>query len=208
MHIRRGDYSYHCPGLADWGSEYTTFAKLGTPGLVVPLRPELQLDNPTGEWESTIPEGYTGYPPLPDYLDVPAVEDEAGEQVEGEGGEGKRRHDAALRHCWPSIEDIVRKAREVRLSQSPSPSVFNSTTATASKLDVIYIATNADPIFIHTLSTLLLADGWLKVTSTLDMERNLTPEAGAVNAAVDMAVLSAAEVFIGNGVSFYLSCDL
>ncbi|KAJ7192426.1 hypothetical protein GGX14DRAFT_380086 [Mycena pura] len=172
MHIRRGDYSYHCPGLADWGSEYTT----------------------------TIPEGYTGYPALPDYLDVPAVEGETGEQVEGEGEEGKRRHDAALRHCWPSIEDIVRKARDVRLSQLPS--LFsNFTTATASKLDVIYISTNADPLFIHTLSTLLLADGWLKVTSTLDMERNLTPEAGAVNTAVDMAVLSAAEVFIGNGFS-------
>ncbi|KAJ7246781.1 hypothetical protein B0H12DRAFT_753376 [Mycena haematopus] len=111
---------------------------------------------------------------LPNYLDVRA---------------GKSRVDAALDHCWPSPEAIVERTHNVRKDAA----------AAAHDLRRIYISTNGDPSWVKNLAALLTADGWELVASSLDME--LTLDETAVSQAVDMGVLTAAQVFIGVGFS-------
>ncbi|KAF7367928.1 SH3 and PX-domain-containing 3 [Mycena sanguinolenta] len=108
---------------------------------------------------------------LPNYLDIPA---------------GQSRRDAAYDHCWPAPEAIVARANEVRDS------------AEGRGLGRIYISTNGDPSWVTDLARLLAIDGW-EVSSSLDME--LTLEETAVSQAVDMGILTAAQVFIGMGFS-------
>ncbi|KAJ7264068.1 hypothetical protein B0H12DRAFT_1102754 [Mycena haematopus] len=97
---------------------------------------------------------------------------------------GVSPHDAALAHCWPSADAIVDRARRVREG--------------AQDLRRIYISTNGDRAWVGNLTALLAADGW-EAASSHDME--LTKEEQAVGQAVDMAVLTAAESFIGVGFS-------
>ncbi|KAF8190286.1 hypothetical protein K438DRAFT_1831734, partial [Mycena galopus ATCC 62051] len=114
------------------------------------------------------------YPALPNHLDVP---------------EGQSPHDAALAHCWPSAETIVARARQIRDGDGIAP---------PQNLRKIYISTNGDPSWVGNLTALLAADGW-EAASSIDME--FTLEQQAVAQAVDMAVLTSAESFIGVGFS-------
>ncbi|KAJ7024506.1 hypothetical protein C8F04DRAFT_1131281 [Mycena alexandri] len=127
-------------------------------------------------FQSSTPPGYV-WPALPDYLDVPA---------------GKSRHDAAFDHCWPSPEAIAARVHEVREAAASGVAYPHQ------DLRKVYIASNGDMNFIGPLAALLRADGW-DVSSSLDME--LTLEGHAVSQAVDMAVLTGAESFIGVGFS-------
>ncbi|KAJ7130670.1 hypothetical protein C8R46DRAFT_924759 [Mycena filopes] len=127
-------------------------------------------------FRSATPDGYV-WPALPDYLDVP---------------EGKSRRDAAFDHCWPSPEAIAARIHKVR-AEAVSGSKY-----ARQDLRKVYIASNGDSDFIGGVAALLRADGW-DVSSSLDMELSL--EGYAVSQAVDMAVLTGAESFIGVGFS-------
>ncbi|KAJ7196469.1 hypothetical protein GGX14DRAFT_526712 [Mycena pura] len=112
-------------------------------------------------------------PALPDHLDVPP---------------GMSRQDAALAHCWPSVDAIVQRARAVRAS---SP--------VGHELGAVYLATNGEDEWVAELAGRLRAEGYALVSSSFDMQ--LAQDERAVAQAVDMAVLTAAQVFIGNGFS-------
>ncbi|KAF7344133.1 SH3 and PX-domain-containing 3 [Mycena venus] len=98
--------------------------------------------------------------------------------------ENETRYDAAYAHCWPSPDAIVERVRAVREGRN---------------LRTVYMATNGEPEWVGAIAARLRADGWDQVASSLDME--LAPDEFAVSQAVDMGVLVAAEVFIGNGFS-------
>ncbi|KAK7039799.1 SH3 and PX-domain-containing 3 [Favolaschia claudopus] len=100
------------------------------------------------------------------------------------------REGGTLHHCWPSPESIVARVHTVRQ---------DAVVIRGQKLKKLYIATNGDPVWVRNLIQMLAADGWDNVSSSFDMEFEL--EERAVAQAVDMAVLTAAEVFIGNGFS-------
>ncbi|CAK5283500.1 unnamed protein product [Mycena citricolor] len=112
-------------------------------------------------------------PKLPDYLSTP---------------EGMSRRDAAHAHCWPSQHAIVKRARQVRAG-----------TSTPGNMKSLFIATNGDKAWVAELAELLKADGWSHVTSSHDID--LTKEEIAISHAVDMAVMTAAQEFIGVGFS-------
>jgi len=88
-------------------------------------------------------------------------------------------------HCWPNLTAILDKLRDVR--------------ALHPGLEVVYLMTNGKPSFVDGLKHLLYEDGWRSVRSGLDLK--LTDAAAAVSQAVDMALATWAEVFVGNGVS-------
>ncbi|KAJ7033565.1 hypothetical protein C8F04DRAFT_1104333 [Mycena alexandri] len=112
------------------------------------------------------------FPPLPDYLSQHTNES---------------RFDAALRHCWPSPEIIVERARAVRAE------------AHGQQLSTVYMATNGKPEWVTDVAAKLRADGWDMVSSSVQMQ--LSRDEFAVSQAVDMGVLVAAETFIGVGFS-------
>lgn len=99
--------------------------------------------------------------------------------------------DDYLEHCLPTIPQVVRRLNEIRAEHS-------------STLSRVYILTNAWPSYITTLSSALLADSWENVSSTSDIGRFLNKEQRYVDVVVDMALaVDKAEVFVGNGVSFF-----
>ncbi|KAK7039803.1 SH3 and PX-domain-containing 3 [Favolaschia claudopus] len=169
IHVRRGDYEYHCQFLADISADYTAWSALGTPGLSQKFHSRPLSQN--SSMSSNPP-----WPALPDYLDVPA---------------GVQPREAWLEHCWPSAEAIVARVGEVRDTYRSSPSP-NPT------LHRIYISTNGERSWIDGLTAHLKLEGW-EVSTSLDMQ--LTQEQRAVSQAVDMGILTAAEVFIGVGFS-------
>ncbi|KAJ7785176.1 hypothetical protein DFH07DRAFT_786890 [Mycena maculata] len=118
------------------------------------------------------------YPQLPDYLSVP---------------DGQSRAGAAYTHCWPSPTQMVERVRAVRAA-SGSGRVFP-----AQRLHTVYVATNGNAEWVRVLVDLLKADGWAKVSTSLEMR--LARDELAVSQAVDMAVLMSAETFIGVGFS-------
>ncbi|KAJ7063852.1 hypothetical protein C8F01DRAFT_1129564 [Mycena amicta] len=118
-----------------------------------------------------------GYPALPDFhsaKDTPNV-------------------NGTLAHCYPDIDVILEKIHSVLSPSSPSTQSFNPTH--------IFIATNGDAHWLGQLTHRLTNDlgGGVKVSSSRDFQATITLEERAVDMAVDMAVLQAAEVFIGNG---------
>ncbi|KAK7044367.1 SH3 and PX-domain-containing 3 [Favolaschia claudopus] len=115
------------------------------------------------------------WPQLPDYLEVP---------------EGDSPQDARFKHCLPTAEEIVARVGKVREEAMMS--------GTAPNLRRIYVATNGQREWMENLTALLKADGWI-VSTSFDME--LTLEERAVGQAVDMAIMTAAEAFIGVGFS-------
>ncbi|KAK7039802.1 SH3 and PX-domain-containing 3 [Favolaschia claudopus] len=168
IHVRRGDYEYHCPFLADIGAEYNAWSSFGTPG--ISQRPEFEnFSRPA-------------WPALLDYLDVP-------ENISG--------RDARFNHCLPTAEAVVARVGRVREEAKAA--------GIASDLRRIYVATNAEQGWIENLTTLLKAEGWEVSTS---FEMDLTLEERAVGQAVDMGILTAAEVFIGVGVSVTFLDDI
>lgn len=132
---------------------------------------------------ATYASGYNSWnllPSLPDVFNPP-------NNIE----EGSEAFEEFMRHCWPSIEDIVRRVRDVKLDYE----------ARGGKLRSIYVLTNGKQPWIDTLSEHLLMSGmgWERVTSSLDLTFISEPEK-LVNQAVDMEIARRAEVFIGNGV--------
>ncbi|KAJ7615942.1 hypothetical protein FB45DRAFT_757303 [Roridomyces roridus] len=132
--------------------------------------------------DPTIRSEHPDLPTLPDYLSIP---------------DGVSHEDAVWAHCWQTTEEIVQRVRAVRL-QSASGEHFP-----AQHLRRVYIATNGEREWVDGLTELLKADGWDSVWTSLDMQ--LTMEEVAVDEAVDMSALAAAETFIGEGFSSFTS---
>jgi len=90
-----------------------------------------------------------------------------------------------LQHCWPSIEQIKHKLRDVR-ARDPT-------------LTRVFALTNGKPGWISTMKKELLDDGWKHVVTTLDLD--LTWEQSGVDNAIDMEIAARAQAFVGNGFS-------
>lgn len=97
-----------------------------------------------------------------------------------------------LDHCWPSTEQVVEKLRDVR-AEYPG-------------LRRVYVLSNAGAWSLDALKSALEEDGWDDLVSSTDIV--LDSEQKYVAMAVDMAIAEKAEVFIGNGVSFFLGACL
>ncbi|KAJ6632311.1 hypothetical protein B0H10DRAFT_11762 [Mycena sp. CBHHK59/15] len=190
IHVRRGDFAQHCNNLADWGSEYNTWARLGYPTLHQHDSLDA-MDLPPNSDTHTGTDGPYRYPTLPDFLDVPP---------------GTPRRDAAYAHCWPDAAAIVRRVRTVRAQAAAGGASSSSPSGDARSkhyppqtLSTVYISTNGEPEWVGALADALRADGWARVASSLDMR--LEQDEAAVAQAVDMAVLVGAEAFVGVGFS-------
>jgi len=96
-----------------------------------------------------------------------------------------------LRHCLPTIQQIVDKVMEVQ--------------KVSKGLRRIFIMTNAQVPWLQDLKAeLMKAYQWDQVSSSRDL--NLNWEQKYVAQAVDMMIGERAQVFIGNGVRFFSSC--
>lgn len=147
VHLRRGDYSRHCPNLAKWGADYM---------------------------------GLNQYPTLLDRFDPSPYSNDS-----------TLKEEYYLSHCLPTIEEIVARLRTVRREHH---------TQSGKMLERVYVLSNDWPSSLEDLKCRLVEDGWLDVTTSVDLQ--LDPAQYHVSMAVDMAIAEKAEVFIGNGVSF------
>lgn len=137
---------------------------------------------------ATFAAGYNSWNLLPSLPDAYNPPQDASEGV---------AHDEYMRHCWPSVEDIVQRVRDVKRDYE----------ATGGKLKSIYVLTNGKRPWIDKLTERLLTSrmGWERVTSSLDLTLVSEPEQLA-NQAVDMEIARRAAVFIGNGVRLFIFC--
>jgi len=104
-------------------------------------------------------------------------------------------------HCFPEIEQLVSRVREVRAS------LLRTT-----KLTRVYVLTNGKPEWLRELEDALQEDArrerlneWEHVGTSRDLR--LTGEQKHNSQAVDMAIAQRAEVFIGNGVRHSVTCS-
>jgi len=96
--------------------------------------------------------------------------------------------DAFQRACYPDINQIVERIRQIRETEE------------GKKLRNIFIMTNGSPEWIEELKEALMKDHpWEKITSSLQMQ--VSWEQKFVAQAVDMMIAQRSDVFIGNGVS-------
>ena len=134
----------------------------------------------TSDWN-----GFNKFPALPDKFHPPH-----------DGGGGESTEDNLkfyIEHCFPSIEQIVDKIRQVLADQK-------EVHGTARELKRIYIMTNGDAAWLYDLKRALMRiKKWDSVKSSRDLQ--LGWESKPVAQAVDMLVGQRAQVFIGNGVS-------
>lgn len=132
---------------------------------------------------------YNEFPGLPDRFSPPPFP--SGGQIPEE----RARYRA---HCFPDMEQIISRVREVRAS-------LLSTT----RLTRVYVMTNGRPEWLQELKDALQADAerehldrWEQITTSRDLR--LTSEQRHNGQAIDMAIGQRAEVLLGNGVRFYL----
>ncbi|PCH42383.1 acetyl-CoA synthetase-like protein [Wolfiporia cocos MD-104 SS10] len=129
-----------------------------------------------GRWSSSY-VGFASIDALPDRLDVPQMDDES-------------RIVAYRAHCFPSVAQIVARARAVRDAEAA---------AGRAPLRDVYVMTNGDAEWVKELKSALTRDGWANAASSRDLVVN--PEQRYVKQAVDMLVGQRAQVFLGNGFS-------
>ena len=130
--------------------------------------------------------GFNEFPGLPDRFSPPVVHSQ---------GIASPEEDARyLTRCFPNIEQLVSRVREVRAELLPT------TTLTR-----VYVLTNGRPWWLQKLKSSLQEDArkegveeWEHIGTSRDLP--LTDEQQHNSQAVDMAVAQRAEVFIGNGV--------
>jgi hypothetical protein len=133
--------------------------------------------------------GFNEFPGLPDRF-YPLTESDQRPLGEGE------QQAWYSPHCFPSIDQIVSRVREVRRA-------LLSTT----DLTRVYIMSNGRPEWLRELKHALEEDAvrgtmgpWKHITTSRDLR--LTREQQHNGQMVDMAIAQRAEVFIGNGVRF------
>lgn len=149
LHVRRGDFDWHCSNLLYWASEFAGLCQL---------------------------------PNLPDVFTPPK---------RNPGKYTQQETDDFMRACYPSVEQMVDKVKEIRRTEQ------------GKSLDKIFIMTNGERGWVKELKDALSATGgWGLIASSRDMELNL--EQKYVAQAVDMLIGQRADVFVGNGVRFPL----
>ncbi|KAI9453286.1 hypothetical protein F5148DRAFT_1233692 [Russula earlei] len=136
---------------------------------------------------SAVYMGFNGFPGLPDKFPPPppyGPDNVPPEEVV--------RYN---RHCFPDINQIVTRVREVRVSLLPTTSLTR-----------VYVMTNGKPDWLRELKDALQEDArregldeWDHIGTSRDLR--LTREQRHNSQALDMAVAQRAEVFIGNGFS-------
>lgn len=143
--------------------------------------------------------GFNEFPGLPDKFTPPAsisgrFDDAYGYDL---SPEERARHRA---HCFPEIDQIVSRVREVRASLPPT-----------TKLTRVYTLTNGRPEWLRELKDALQEDArregldeWEQIGTSRDLR--LTGEQKHNSPAMDMAIAQRAEVFIGNGVRHFACC--
>lgn len=182
VHIRRGDYETHCQTLSREGIQFNSWDMLGTYSTKDPkppygLDPEIYPIDPRFINETL--------PALPDTLYSPPYSTDFPHDRHGRvDPAGLSREQLYKMHCWPNLTAIINKLRDVK-DLHP-------------ELEEVYLMTNGTPDFVDGLKHLLYEGGWKTVRSGLDLK--LTDAAIAVSQAVDMALATWAEVFVGNGV--------
>lgn len=128
-------------------------------------------------WGSDI-QGWYKHPELPDRFVVP----------NGAFEDPKNIEEQYNLHCWPTMEQITARIAEVRK------------TPEAAGLKGVYILTNGQREWVAELKGMIKGmGGWELVHSSRDLE--MTPEQKYIGQAIDMAISSRAQMFIGNGVS-------
>jgi hypothetical protein len=143
--------------------------------------------------------GFNEFPGLPDRFHPPASS--ADKYDENYGLDLSPEERARSRaHCFPEIEQIVSRVREVRAVLLPT-----------TKLTRVYVLTNGRPEWLQELKDALQEDArrermheWEHIGTSRDLR--LTGEQRHNSQAVDMAVAQRAEVFIGNGVRHLVTC--
>lgn len=125
---------------------------------------------------------------FPEFLDKFELPDGGG------GGQTSEENTKTyIRHCYPSIEQIVEKVKEVRMKA-------------ADPLRYLYIMTNGQKPWVEELKSALAHDmSWDQLSSSRDLR--ITWEQKFVAQCLDMYVAQRAQVFIGNGVSALFSGD-
>jgi hypothetical protein len=130
--------------------------------------------------------GFNEFPGLPDRFFPPTVHSR---------GHASPEELARYRaHCFPDIDQIVSRVRDVRAS-------LLSTTI----LTRVYVLTNGRPEWLQELKNALQEDAriegmdeWEHIGTSRDLR--LTREQRHNSQAVDMAIAQRSEIFIGNGV--------
>jgi len=119
----------------------------------------------------------------------PGTTDEDVTLVEGTGGSLTQDSvDAFQRACYPTINQIVERVRQIRQTEE------------GKGLRNIFITTNGSPEWVEGLKEALMKDHpWKLIASSLQMR--VTWEQKFVSSAVDMMIAQRSDVFIGNGVS-------
>ena len=128
------------------------------------------------EWQAKF-FGYNAFPSFTDKLTVP------------EDASAADKAEIYRMHCFPEIDDIVRKIEEVRSSEA------------SHGIENLYIMTNGPSAWIADLKKALMSSSssWNRITSSREIIVNHEQE--YVKQAVDMLIGQRAQVFIGNGVS-------
>jgi hypothetical protein len=132
-------------------------------------------------WRST----FNGFNRFPSFIDqfTPRKDGEAEEVDEWK----------YMKACYPEIEDIVEKVRDVRA------------TPVGKNVTRVHIMSNGDPQWLKELAKALKREpGLVKVSNSQDLKFTNTQKHVAV--AVDMFIAQRAQVFIGNGVRFFTAC--
>lgn len=137
------------------------------------------LANWSSDWN-----GFNQFSALPDKFRVP---------TDGGWGETTEANTKMyLKACFPTIEQIVEKVRDVLDDQKR---LYGS----GKELRSVYVMTNGDVEWLEMLrEALLRVKRWDGIGSSRDLE--LSWEAKPVAQAVDMLIGQRAQVFIGNGV--------
>ncbi|KAJ1304800.1 hypothetical protein OPQ81_005936 [Rhizoctonia solani] len=92
-----------------------------------------------------------------------------------------------LKRCLPTPAQVASRLRAIRAENRHISRVF--------------VATNAEERYLSELRVVLAADGWAPDAIITSEDLELNWQATSVAMAVDMAILSRAEVFVGNGFS-------
>jgi hypothetical protein len=132
------------------------------------------------KWNSTY-YGWAQLPTLPDSFSP--LPDDVPDRIE-----------KMLAHCLPTNEQIVRKIHDARddyVNAGPGR-----------LLDVLYLLTNEQGVWLDELKVELKAAGWHTIVTTRDLQ--LDAEQTDVSMAIDMQLARKAAVFIGNGVRIFL----
>ncbi|KIJ56441.1 hypothetical protein M422DRAFT_150501 [Sphaerobolus stellatus SS14] len=106
--------------------------------------------------------------------------------------EHKELLDEFMRHCWPDMQDIVERVKDIKVQYEIQ----------GGKIDGIYVMTNGKDPWLGELKSILITgvSGIKRVMASRDITLETPPEKLA-SQAVDMEVAARAGLFLGNGFS-------